>query len=355
MEHEAIKTLLSAYLENAVSPQEKAEVEEHLATCPECPRHLSEMMTTRRHIQSLGHVDPPPWLTGKIMARVQEEGKSKRGVFEWLFFPWHIKLPVGALGLIFLSVMVYHIIRDIQPKLKTLPGGSEEIDQKEGTAKTSEIPPLRKAPDKQKEVFQKEESRSPAESPAALEPKGGVPPPPGGMATQPGDFARKQAAAPQIQTGQDRQVEEGNAKPVEQPEISRKREAAPSPKRQAPDSSLKDRVLKEERKMGAPPRLAARESSREPQTPHLTLTTQDTAGAGRRLEEAVPRLGGAIIKKEIIGKIQIFSVQMRAGKMAEFRAALESLGRVQEPEWPAQGPEGERVIKISILPAPTQP
>jgi hypothetical protein len=355
MDHTAIKTMLSAYLENAVSPQEKAKVEEHLAACPECRLSLTEMMATRQHIRSLGEIEPPPWLTGKIMARVREEGESKRSILGWLFFPLHKKLPIGAVGLIFLTVMVYYIIRELQPELKNFPAGSEEMYEKEGPSKNSEITSSVKPPEKKREVFQKEESRSPAESPAAPEPKGGVSPPSGGVVTQPEDFARKQAIAPQTQAGQGRRVEEANAKPVERSEISDKQEAAPSPARQRAESAFKDRVLKEGEKMSAPPRLAAGGVPRDTQTPHLTLTTRDAPGAGRKLEEAVPPLGGKIIKKELIGKIQIFSVQMAAEKMGEFKATLESLGKIQEPEWPAQETEGDRLLTIEILPASPQP
>lgn len=354
MEHAVLKTKLSDYLEDAVPPQEKAVIEEHIAACPECRHNLTEMTATRRHIQSLGEVEPPPWLTGKILARVREQAEQKSGIFRRLFYPLHRRLPVEAVGLIFLTVMVYYIIRDIQPELKTFPAGSEKAYEKEGLSQTSETTASAKPAEEKREIFQKEESRSPAESLAAPGPKGGVPPSSEGPATKPGEFARKQAVAPQTQSSQSSQLEEVAAKPGERSEMMGKKETAPS---LAPRSaeSFKDLSLKEEKKMGAPPRLAARGSARDTQALHLTLRTQDATGAGRKLEEAVTQLGGKIIKKESVENVQIFSVQIAAEKMAEFGATLGGLGKVQDAEWPAQEAEGDRFITIKILPASTQP
>ena len=78
-----IQELLSLFLEGETSPEETKRVTEHLASCDECARALEELKKTVEHIKNLDEVEPPPFFTQKIMARVREEAERSpdRGRF----------------------------------------------------------------------------------------------------------------------------------------------------------------------------------------------------------------------------------------------------------------------------------
>ena len=54
-----VVALLSDYLEDALDPLERARVEEHLATCPDCTAYLEQLRTTIGAIGRLRENDVP--------------------------------------------------------------------------------------------------------------------------------------------------------------------------------------------------------------------------------------------------------------------------------------------------------
>lgn len=109
---------LSAYLEGDLSPGEKTLIEEHLAHCAQCSATLSELKKTGDLLHSLEAVDPPPWFTQKVMARVREEKASKKGLFEKLFYPFHIKIPIEVMATCLVAILVFSVYRTTAPELK---------------------------------------------------------------------------------------------------------------------------------------------------------------------------------------------------------------------------------------------
>src|SRR3990170_8027302 len=118
MKHDAIRDKLSEYLDNAVTGKEKAELEEHLTSCTKCSDALAELRKTIQHVKEIEEVNPPVWMTQKIMARVRAEAAEKKGIFRRLFFPLHIKLPIEAVAVAFLTVTAFYIYQSIQPQMK---------------------------------------------------------------------------------------------------------------------------------------------------------------------------------------------------------------------------------------------
>ena len=99
MECADIQKKLSAYIDDALSPEERMLIDEHLTSCQECNAFLADMIKTLEYIQKIEDVEPPPWLTQKVMTKVKEEvaatrfrAKPKRGILQKLFYPLHIKL-----------------------------------------------------------------------------------------------------------------------------------------------------------------------------------------------------------------------------------------------------------------------
>lgn len=127
MECNRIQEKLSEYIEGPIPLDEKMLVEEHLKSCEKCREALSELKKTIGHIKNQEEIEPPSWLTQKVMAKIRAEAEPKKGLFEKLFYPLHIKLPVGAVATIAIAVTTIYIFKAIQPEIKLAKAPSEEI------------------------------------------------------------------------------------------------------------------------------------------------------------------------------------------------------------------------------------
>ncbi len=110
-----IEEKLVAYLEGTLSNEERLLVEEQLKESEEMRETLSDLRKTIQLLQSPDEVEPPNWFTEKTMSRVREEGRQKKAIFERLFFPLHIKLPIQAFAAIFLVLLSIFIYKTYQP------------------------------------------------------------------------------------------------------------------------------------------------------------------------------------------------------------------------------------------------
>jgi hypothetical protein len=357
MDHGTLQSKLSAYLDGALTPEDEKAVAAHLGACRECKKILAAMAATRRHIQSLGAAEPPPWLTGKIMARVREEAEKKNSIFQRLFYPLHMKLSVQAVGLIFLTVMVYYIVREIQPGLKYFPASTEKTYEGAGRPKTPETAAPLKSPEEGKEIYKK------AETPSAAE-KAAEPAPPAERAASltssvpkpatPAQMARKEAAAPESQAGQRAKLAEVAAKPAKRSDMAEKMTAAPAT---APQEAkpLEEAVPGEEKRKSAPRVLTRKGSAHDAEALHITLQAKEPIAAGIRLEETVNRLGGTIIQKESLVNGQVISAQVAGRKVGDLLAILKQLGEVREKMLPPKEAPDDQIIVIKILPTPALP
>ncbi len=115
-----IENKLSAYVDGVLSASEKKLVEEHLVNCSGCCITLSELKKTEDVLHSLEAVDPPPWFTQKVMARVREEATSKKGILEKLFYPFHIKIPIEVMATCLVAILVFSVYRTTAPEMKAI-------------------------------------------------------------------------------------------------------------------------------------------------------------------------------------------------------------------------------------------
>jgi anti-sigma factor RsiW len=59
--------LLTDHLEDALPPLERARVEEHLATCPDCRAYLEQMRTTIELLGRLREETVPPEMVDELL------------------------------------------------------------------------------------------------------------------------------------------------------------------------------------------------------------------------------------------------------------------------------------------------
>jgi len=117
MKCDNIKENLSVYIEGLSSSEDKAMIEEHLKSCRECRTSLADLKKTVSYVKSLEDIEPPAWLSQKVMTRVREEAVPQEGILHKLFYPLHIKLPVQAIATILIAISAFFIFKTMQPEV----------------------------------------------------------------------------------------------------------------------------------------------------------------------------------------------------------------------------------------------
>lgn len=141
MNHDDMRQKLSAYMDDALLAEERAAIEAHLKICLECREALEELRKTVAHVKTLQEIDPPAWMTQKIMAQVRSKTESGRSIWQKLFFPLHIKLPLEAVAAMFCVVIGYYVFQGIQPAVK-LAEAPIQYEQKAVVRKEAASPPM---------------------------------------------------------------------------------------------------------------------------------------------------------------------------------------------------------------------
>ena len=92
MSHNRIQKQLTAYMDDELSPENRARVESHLHTCDECVEMLSDFQQNRQSIGALNHEAPP--IAELVLPQLSNRGPV-RGSFlpnaeevrQWIFRP----------------------------------------------------------------------------------------------------------------------------------------------------------------------------------------------------------------------------------------------------------------------------
>jgi hypothetical protein len=296
MEHEEIRLKLSAYLDNAVNSEEKAEIKRHLGGCGNCRGAIADLDLTIGYIKSLPEIEPPPWLTARILARVPATATSRPGLWQRLFLPLHVKLPIEALILVFLCVAAYfyHVrmtgTQALLPMLSPLP-------------RHAQIP------------------TSVPESPASIQRYSAE--------------SHHHAPLPQLDTAPPlvTSIPELEAPPVRPTEQMPEPELQPAGEDSISEREEKQPVMRNEKG------TIHSEGKRVEKTPVDEITSGDKvevalavgnpAGAAAAIEEAVIRLGGTISGYSYGEQSHLLFIRIDAQKIQDLLARLGRIGTLQ--------------------------
>jgi len=305
--HEEIRKMLAAMAGDDLTESERERVERHVDRCPECRRELAQLREVVKAIRESPDVEPPPWLTARIMARVKEEAAPRRSWREILFRPWRVKLPIEGLALLMICVMAWYVIQDLdrgpQPPL-VAPGV-----QAPKPAVEKSLPPAipqKKAPPS----VSLGDHASPFPGPVPSITPSHAPPP---------------AAVPADPMAADKAAEVMPAAP------SRGEQAAGGP------SVLAERkTAAATRKADGAPSLAASPPLR------LRLEVKEPENMNERIFAVTRRLGGTVVDDRA-GRL---TVRIQAGRLPELIAECSRLGLVVERP---QGPlPGAGVVELQV-------
>ena len=301
MECTDIQEKLSAYMEGMISSEEKVLIDEHLKACQKCNESLAELKKTLEYVRNLEEIEPPPWLTQKVMMSVRSEAEARRGILQRLFYPLHIKLPIEALATIVVAVATIYVFKTIQPEVELAKAPPAEVTPRTVLQEKEKIPALDEAqslPAKPAEQFTLAEERETPTGKSREAPKA------------PTRVAKRDKVLP-------------SAGVVKKGEL--KREALPY--------ELRARALVE----------------RKDEAISLTINVKDIETAGKEIEEVFIRSGGKIIKKEYFVQRNIIVAELDSKKVEELLEKLKRVGEVKEKALVLEPREGSIEIKIEIV------
>ncbi len=362
MECNNIQEKLSAYIEGLTSKEENAMIEEHLKSCQECRTSLADLEKTVSYVKSLEDIEPPAWLSQKIMTIVREEAAPKEGFLHKLFYPLHIKLPVHAVATILIAVSAFYIFKTIQPEVRPSKVAVDEMTAPQVLLQDKDLSP--KSTKIEEGVLSDSETLKPI-----LEDK---------MLVRDQELKKRAARpkgkiAPSV-TGEERQrlsleskeevMTYEKSKPVlsepmeqlyheKEPETPDRYEEVL--KTQAPvekQEALKvfsDVTALDESKVGGISLEAGKVAEEKEKHVDITLIAESLESAQKDIERIVEHLEGKIIKVDILKDRRVLIVTCDASKTDELLEQLRPIGEIKEEGLVVEEREGHREISIEIL------
>ena len=123
--------LLSQQLDEPLPPQEKQELEEHLAACPSCRKDKEELEQMDQALRNLGEIQAPADFTQRVVAQVQQTQSKPKVIPLWR------RPQVRALaGLAACALLCIGIYRSL-PQDGNLSGGMVTSGQGEVSSQSS--------------------------------------------------------------------------------------------------------------------------------------------------------------------------------------------------------------------------
>ena len=107
---------LSALLDAALDTGERAEVEAHLAGCPDCRRELDGLRATTGLLARVERARAPVGFVDRVMTQVRPVPWYRR-LARALFFPLSIKLPLEAGAMVMVALLGVYLLQTT-PELK---------------------------------------------------------------------------------------------------------------------------------------------------------------------------------------------------------------------------------------------
>jgi len=306
MECSEVQKRLAAYLEKAVSSKQKALIEAHLKGCKRCKGALADLKKAVEYVQKLEEVEPPPWLVQKVMARVRSEAEAKRGIWQRLFTPFHIKIPLEAIALLCIAVGTIYVFKAMGPEMRL---AQAPIEQKEAA-------PSKRAPGKGEAHDVAEVKRPRAEPEEQFR------------------YADKEKAE-----------EEKSMRLAKTPaEAAQEEETTPSTGAVAKDELERGAVSSavREKAVGAGETEAVRFRVN---VKAIEPATQDT-------EETLLKLGGRNVKTQSLRDRAVINAEIESRQVKELFNQLNIIGEVQEQRGPLSGGKEEVGIRIDLEKTP---
>jgi putative zinc finger protein len=369
----------SSLIDDALSADERAALDAHLATCADCRRELQRFRDTVALMRGAAPVRAPAGFVDRVLEAARPVPWSRR-LLNTLFVPWPIKLPMEAAAIVLVGVgvaLVYRGSPELQQAALQEPAAARAVSALGKNASEPRLPEA-KAPtehlaprvlygtrdyaereqvtrelEKAKEAARAQETNQ-VQQPGALpdekkaETSGAAPPAPAperGLSaagsSRPSAPARD--AEPQKpDASQDRQAPSGKLE-ASAPRAERQRSQAKDVRPDvAQPAEKRTDTLKAQRPASAPPSVAS--SAFAPPDVSGQLTVSNREDAIRGLKELVATVGAVETYRLDTSDGPIIEIAVRREKYAELNSGLARLGRWQPNQPPSAPPSTIRVV-----------
>jgi len=369
MECGDVRERISAYIEGIISFEEKSVIDEHLKSCRKCSESLADIRKTLEHVKNLEDVEPPQWLTQKIMTEVRAKEKTRKGILERLFYPLHVKLPIEAAATLLIAVTAFYILKSMQPGIDLETYKLAKAPSEKTEPQVVPSPTLRKGGEggfgveigRKEAVVGKDEDMSRKQSPE--------------IGVSSSIKKREETVSEELRQGYGRKefsfekqkasaVAESKGipgKPIEQEVTSGRpspiKKYAEAPKAAAPVEK-RDMMKASGAVLGGKAKtefLSDRGSAEKGmdkekiKSSTLCLIVKDIEIAEQNIGGNIRQLGGKIIKVETSDGDRILFAELNRRKLGELIERLGLIGDVKERNLASEGLEGNVIILIKII------
>jgi hypothetical protein len=345
---------LSAYIEGLSSPEEKAMIEEHLKSCQACRTSLADLEKTVSYVQGLEDIEPPAWLSQKVMTRVREEAAPKEGILHKLFYPLHIKLPIQAIATILIAVSAFYIFKTMQPEIMPSKGMVDEmtaLKDKDVSSKSTKlderVPSTVESPqpvitaDVPKRDREVDRGTAAPESKIASPLKGNE-----SLSSQlKEEIITDEASKPQPSEPLEQRFHAREAEPAYRYEEAM-RSRAPVEKQEALKTELGAQA--KDKEVGGVSVQAGKVAGEKDDYADITLKVDSFETAQKDIEDIVEHLEGKIIEAGDFKDRHVFIISYDSSKTGELLEKLRRIGQIEEVSV-LEEHEGYRTIRIEIL------
>ncbi|HON58674.1 MAG TPA: zf-HC2 domain-containing protein [Smithella sp.] len=310
-----IEKLLPLYPNDLRSRGEEEMFSQHLASCSSCAEKLAALEKAKALASGLDEMTPPRWLQQKIMAAVREEA-AKKSVWEKLFYPLHIKIPVqiaATLVVAVLAVYVYQAGEDTMKKAAVPPAPVAEIQRER-------LHPQKPEASGQASVSKKDQAMRHHSSSLPEMKQPAVP--------EAAEVAGKQISS-------DIHSDQYKSRPAAKEIVSSSAEM----KREEPFRSS-DAVSKTQQAFDLSGRV---------QKPDILLAVADIEQSAADVEKILDRLGARNIVRRTTGGEVLCFAEIQNRKMKDLIAQLKFIGRVEAAESFSAETGGNISVAIGIV------
>jgi hypothetical protein len=301
-------------------------------------------------------VEPPPWLHAKIMAQVRAAAEPRPSLWRRLFLPFHVKLSLEALALVFICVTGYYLARTNAPQSPLTVSSPAKREEASAPAPPAHrVPRPASAPPKALSPPPRAASGMPAAAPRHGEGMQTYAPPPPAKFSSPGSTST--ASTPESVSSlpaPDKHEAEEWIKAEREAEWAARRDNEYAAKGMMRKKEMLDEPRYSTRASGGSPEASnplefRSEPSNQAERPERTvvaLSVDDPDAAAGAIEQAVRGSGGRIVRRSYGDAGHLLFVQVESRKVPELMDRLERIGNLRKPLQSADGEKGTADLTI---------
>jgi hypothetical protein len=316
--HDARESL-SAYLDEALDPDERRQVAAHLEGCAECRRELARLEQTVALLRRVEPARAPVGFVDRVTAAARPRPWYRRAAAA-IFLPFSVKLPAEATALVMIALLAVYVFERtpaLRESARQQPAGPEAKREEPSGTRSYEI--SRSMGERRDAVGAQsgaqpapaspalDATTAPPSAPSRPEPAPAAPPPAATAPAAPSSSAKAEGTA-------EGRLAENRQPPAEQ---------GAEPARAAP----------------AAPRLAVKRAA--PSADVVAgIAVRDRDAAERDLAELITRVGGRETGRRREEEATLVEAVIPQARYAEFTQSLARLGAwrvdAERPDLPAQ-------------------